>query len=168
MKKYLILLIVTIVGTLSSSAQSQVSAKYQGEVELGYSFGVGTLATDRINLHSINGVKVGDYFSAGIGLGLDYYRELYDKGELLLPIYVNAKGYVPVNNKVAPFLSVNLGYGIGLTEGLKSCDGMLWAIALGVKIQKFKVQLGYTSQRISEHGIGIDMNAVQLGIGIVF
>lgn len=168
MKKILLILATTIAVFMQSNAQSDSNAHYQGDVELCYSFGVGTFSTNRINLHSTHGVKVNKYFFAGAGIGLDYYHELYDKGELMMPLYVNAKGYLPINEKIAPFVSAKIGYGVGITEGVKDCSGVLWSTSVGIKIRKIQIQVGYGSQRISEHGIGIDMDAIQLGVGITF
>ncbi len=49
-----------------SVANAQVPVKYQGEVDLGYSIGVGTIELGRVNLHTVHSVKIGNYFSTGI------------------------------------------------------------------------------------------------------
>lgn len=170
MKKLLVAIIVTITSVFSGNAQ-QVPVKYQGEVDLGYSIGVGTFSTGRVNLHTVQGVKISDYFSVGMGLGLDYYHDLYSdmgSGELFVPIFLNMKGYVPVTEKLSPFLSLDLGYGIGATEGVSGCGGFLWSPSVGLRYNHFKFQIGYTSQRISENGFGFNMDAVQIKVGVVF
>jgi len=166
MKKALLLIMLMLATTLGINAQ--VSAKYQGEVDLGYSVGTGTFSTGRVNLHTIHGAKIGDYFSAGLGVGLDYYHEFYDKGELFVPIFLNMKGYIPVTEKLAPFVSLDLGYGLGATAGVSGCGGFLWFPSVGLRYDYIKFQVGYTSQRISEDGFGFNMNAVQFKIGVVF
>lgn len=165
MKKFFFFVAMIMVTSLGLNAQS---AKYQGEVDLSYSIGTGTFSTNRVNIHTIHGAKIGDNFSLGVGLGLDYYHELYDSGELMIPIFVNAKGYLPVGEKTSPYLSLDLGYGIGATEGVSGLGGFLWSPAIGIKYNKVKFQVGYTSQNISENGIGLNMNAVQIMIGVVF
>ena len=65
-------------------------------------------------------------------------------------------------------MSLDLGYGVGVTEGVDGLGGFLWSPAIGIKYDMFKFQIGYSSQRISESGIGFDMNAVQFKIGIAF
>lgn len=154
-----------LLGATTSFVQD-TEVKYQGEVDLGYSIGTGTFAADRVNLHTIHGAKIGKYCSLGLGLGLDYYHE--GSGELLMPIFLNAKGYLPVNDKFSPYVSLDLGYGVGVTEGVDGLGGFLWSPAIGIKYDMFKFQIGYSSQRISESGIGFDMNAVQFKIGIAF
>ncbi len=164
MKKLFVLLAATIGVVVSASAQTPI--KYQGEVDLGYSIGVGTLATGRVNVHTIQGVKVGNYFSAGVGLGLDIYHE--GGADLVLPIYLNLKGYLPTNSKVTPYASFDIGGGIGVSEYLSGLSGMMITPALGVKVGKFKAQIGYNVQKFSESGISVNFNAVQFKVGVVF
>lgn len=138
---------------------------------MGYSVGVGTFSTGRVNLHTVQGAKIGDYFSAGLGIGLDYYHDLYSdvgNGELFVPIFLNMKGYIPVTEKLSPFVSLDLGYGIGATEGVSGSGGFLWSPSVGLKYGLFKLQVGYTSQRISESGFGFNMDAIQFKVGVVF
>ncbi|MBJ2161540.1 MAG: hypothetical protein JFR39_05535 [Muribaculaceae bacterium] len=165
--KKLLLSVVLALSTLVAGAQ-EVSVKYQPEVELGYSVGTGTFATGRVNLHTVQGVRVGQYFSAGVGLGLDFYHDLSESCEIFIPITLNVKGHLPVNADVTPFLSLDLGYGIGATEGVSGSGGFTWSPAVGIRYKKVKFELGYTSQRIQEYGIGLDMNAVRFAVGLVF
>lgn len=159
-----ILVALFMLSVTAGYAQNEV--KYQGEVDLGYSIGTGTFAADRVNLHTIHGAKINQYCSLGVGIGLDYYHE--GSGELLMPIFLNAKGYLPINAKFSPYVSLDLGYGVGVTDGVDGLGGFLWSPAIGIKYDMFKFQIGYSSQRISESGIGFDMNAVQFKVGLAF
>lgn len=159
MKKLLFAAIVAISTIFSGTAQ--VPVKYQGEVDLGYSVKVGTFSEGRINLHTIHGVKISDYFSTGLGVGLDYYHA---SSELFVPIFLNMKGYLPVNETLSPFVSLDLGYGVGVTSDVSGQGGFLWSPAVGLRYNRFKVQVGYTSQRIS----GFNMGAIQFKVGLVF
>jgi hypothetical protein len=162
---------VSYYGTSHDASRSIGSAKtqvaYHGEVDLGYSIGVGNFSAGRINLHTIQGVQVGEYFSAGVGIGLDYYHD-GDGGNLIMPIYLNVKGYLPVNNTVSPYLSLDLGEGICLSEDIKGFSGLYCTPAIGVKVNKFKVQLGYNVQRLSDNGVGVNFGAIQLKVGMMF
>jgi len=161
------LLLTAIAATVSLCAvHAQVPVKYQGEVDLGYSIGVGEFATGRVNLHTIHGVKIGDYFSTGVGVGVDYYHE--GEAELMIPVYLNLKGYLPVSEKVSPYLSFDIGAGIGATEGVSGLSGMMLTPAIGVKAGIFKAQIGYNVQRISESGVGVNFNALQIKVGVMF
>ena len=167
MKKILFIVTMMLVTSYGISAQ-EVKTKYQGEFDLSYSIGTGTFSTNRVNIHTIHGTKIGNIFSLGVGFGLDYYHEIYEKRELFIPIFANVKGYLPVNDKFSPFLSLDLGYSVGATLGVKDLGGFMWSQAVGIKYDKLKFQIGYTSQELSEDGIGIRMNAIQLMLGIVF
>lgn len=163
MKRLFILLTAAAISI--GSLQAKTPIKYHGEVDLGYSIGVGTFATGRVNIHTIQGVEIGKYFSTGIGIGADIYHEFPD---VMVPIYLNLKGYLPVSKIVKPYVSVDIGGGIGASEGFSGLSGATYTIAVGVKAKMFKAQLGYNVQRLSESGIGINMNAVQIKLGVMF
>ena len=167
-------LLVFTAAILINFVKAQVPVKYQGEVDLGYSIGVGNLALSRVNLHTIQSAKIGNYFSAGVGVGLDYYHNidkymgaLWEKGELVLPLYLNLTGYIPASKKVTLFALFDIGIGIGLTYGVSGHAGLYLDPAVGVKVSRFKVQLGYTMQKANEL-FNLIAGAVQLKVGIVF
>ncbi len=165
MKKLFLLLAVAFVAISSASAQTPI--RYQGEVDLGYSLGVGTFATGRINIHTIQGAKFGEYFSAGIGIGADLYHE--GGLDVMIPIFLNLKGYLPTQSIVTPYVSFDVGAGIGASEYVSGISGLMLTPAIGLKVGKlFKAQLGYNVQKISESGVSVNMNAVQLKVGVVF
>lgn len=164
MKKIFLLVVFTLIGISSTMAHNPI--KYQGEVDLGYSVGVGTLATGRVNIHTIQGVKIANIFSAGVGVGVDVYHE--DGTDILIPIYLNLKGYLPTQSKVSPYLSFDIGAGIGVSEYVSGLSGLMITPALGVKIGMFKAQIGYNAQKISESGFSLNFNAIQFKVGVVF
>ena len=165
MKKLCLLFAVVFVAISSASAQTPI--KYQGEVDLGYSLGVGTFATGRINIHTIHGAKFGEYFSAGVGIGTDLYHE--GGLDVMIPIFLNLKGYLPTQSIVTPYLSFDIGAGVGASEYVSGLSGMMMTPAVGIKVGKFiKAQLGYNVQKISESGVSVNMNAMQFKVGVVF
>ena len=166
MKKLFLLLATAI--CVASSALAQTPIKYQGEVDLGFSLGVGTWAINRVNVHTIHGAKIGDYFSAGLGLGSDIYVAQGEESDLIIPIYLNVKGYLPTKTKVTPYASFDIGGGFGASEYAKGLSGMMLSPAIGVKVGMFKAQVGYNVQKISESGISINFSAVQLKAGVMF
>ena len=119
MKKLFLLLATTI--CVASSALAQTPIKYQGEVDLGCSLGVGVLSSGRVNIHTIQGIKVGDYFSTGVGFGADYYISGQD---MTIPLFLNFKGYIPTKSKVTPYASLDLGTGIGVAGIFKKETGL--------------------------------------------
>ena len=158
MKKLLILTAIIVACTQICHAQS--TPKYQGEANLGYSIGVGALGFNKVNLHTVQGIKVGEYVSAGVGLGLDWWRGIYkdyweekgqfDSGELTLPIYLNVKGYLPMSKNTAPYISCDLGYATGITKGVKNLAGLYFSPAVGFKFNSFKAELGFTLQKVAD------------------
>ena len=164
MKKLFLLLTAAI--CVASSAFAQTPIKYQGEVDLGYSLGVGEFATGRVNIQTIHGAMIGQYFSAGIGLGVDIYHE--GGTDVVVPIFLNLKGYLPTNSKITPYASFDIGAGIGVSEYVSGLSGVMLTPAIGIKAGMFKAQLGFNVQKFSESGISIGFNAVQLKVGVVF
>ena len=164
MKKFFLMAVVAIFSV--SAVQAQIPVKYQGEVDAGYSIGVGSFAASRINLHTIHGIKVGRFFSTGVGLGFDMYHE--GGFDLIVPVYLNLKGYLPVSEKVAPFFSIDIGAGIWATEAIQGASGLMVTPAVGVKFGKFKAQLGYNLQQLSSYGESVNVGAVQIRIGAMF
>lgn len=172
MKNFIIMktlkgLLVALFMLCTTAGYAQEAIKYQGEVDLGYSIGVGTFNINRANLHTIHGAKINKNFSVGLGIGLDLY---HNEGDLdfMLPIFVNAKGYLPINEKFSPYASLDLGYGIGVSESFSGVGGFYWSPAIGIKYDKFKFQIGYVSQSLSESGFSINMEAVQFKLGLAF
>ncbi len=144
---------------------AQTEIKYQGEMNFGYSLGVGEWAASRINIHSIQGVKIGEYFSTGIGFGADLYHG--GGTSVMIPVFLNMKGYLPSKSKFTPYFSFDIGggFGVGDNSGL---SGMLITPALGIKAQAIKAQLGYNVQKLSKSGVSVNMGALQLKVGFDF
>ena len=183
MKKIYLFVVAVFCATTSFA---QVPVKYHGEVDAGYSLGIGLISIDRVSLHTIQGICIGKYLSTGIGLGAEYmFTNLgvddeygYYNGDeedfaMLLPIYLNIKGYLPVSEKFSPYLSFDVGSGFGLSNDEFYYGGVYLNPAVGVKFGLLKVQIGYNLQRGTlESGdlkVGaLNMGAMQLKVGIMF
>lgn len=139
---------------------------YRGEVNLGYSIGVGDVGLGRVNIHTIQGVQVGRFVSAGLGTGIDIYH--YDGASFLIPIYLNVKGYLPVSRMVTPYLSLDIGGGIGVGPQMAGLDGVICAPAVGVQVSLAHIQVGYALQQFSNLGFSLNCHAVQLKVGVHF
>ncbi len=178
MRRVILLALVLCGLTTFVKAQNNLpfSVSYQGDVQLGYSIGVGTFNYDRINLHLINSAKLGDYFSTGIGLGIDCYTSIGydDSAEVALPIYLKLRGYLPVNEKTSLFASMDIGASIGLSDGLSDLNGLLFVPAVGAKFylnpkNAITLSLGYNLQKWSAGGIAsLNTDALQLKVGYSF
>lgn len=113
----------------------EMKVKYRGEVSVGGAFS-NKMSVDafffnfklksalsRPYLETVHGVMISDYIFAGGGLGLQYYAgklgELYGLvdtkegkytwGALAIPLFVNLKGFFPINDDWKPFLNLSLG-----------------------------------------------------------
>lgn len=83
------------------------------------------------------------------------------------------KGYLPVSGSVSPYLSFDIGGGVGLTEGVSGLVGMLCTPAIGCAFKTrgkgaFLVSVGYTRQQFSEFGNSLNFNAVSVKLGYQF
>ena len=91
--------------------------RYQGEVAFAYGLAVSEGTGDlfpRIVFETVHGVRINPYLFAGVGLGINYfYKDLYIynywgsilegyRGGIVLPVFANVKGYLPISRKVAP------------------------------------------------------------------
>lgn len=164
------------------NAQNEV--RYQGEANLGISIGSGSFGYNRISLHTIQGAKIEDNISLGLGIGLDWWRGIYkeywdrlgkfDSGELTLPIYLNAKGYLPMGKDFMPYISCDLGYAMAVTEGLKEYGGGLYfSPAVGFISKTFKAELAFVLQKIDSKDFELVYDvksspAFKLSIGYIF
>lgn len=141
--------------------------QYRGEAYVGYSVGIGDGAIDRFNVHTIHGVQIGDYFSTGLGTGVDIYFEDGETGTVI-PVFLNLKGYLPLDRDITPYLSFDVGGGFGVGDAFSGLSGFMCAPAVGVQWRMFQAQLGYTLQQFSESGLSLNMGALQLKIGVNF
>ena len=144
--------------------------KYQGEAGAGYSFGVGTWDINRFTLETIHGIRLNDNFFVGAGIGFQFYSQ-DGESATMIPIFANGKAYLSTG-KIVPYLSLDLGYGFGMGDW-KSLDGAYVAPAVGLSFaisEKNRANLGlsYQSQKLSESGVSISMNAIALKLAITF
>ncbi len=166
MKKLLTLVVAVVMSVCAAYAQTPV--KYHGEIDLGYGIGTGAYGQSRASLHTIQGAKLGDHFSTGLGLGLDFYPET-ERVDMIIPVYVNLKGYIPVGEIFNLYASFDLGYGIGATNDVAGLSGLYCCPAIGLQADIFKVQLGYNiQQQVRGSGLAMNMEAIQIKVGIVF
>ena len=105
MKKYLLLLLFAV---LCAYAKAQNSPRYQGEVNIGYGFGMGDYQMDRFYIETIHGARIIPNLFLGAGAGL----ALLDNGHATIPVFADIKGYL-TKSKIAPYIFANLGYGFG-------------------------------------------------------
>jgi len=151
----------------------QMDIGYSGRVELGYGFGTGDFGTDNVKFNFINGYRINNYFSLGLGFGARYYP---DREALLVPVFLDVRSRF-LTGKISPYFALGLGYTINATDDFSGV-GALINPQIGVSIltsssADFTVGLGYDIQKVKDFeytysGRTVSLNAISLNIGISF
>ncbi len=107
MKKGVFYIVVCFLSMIQfyMSAQEVKTFNYQGEVDLMYSFGIDD-ETNNVNLEFVNGIRFSRYLFAGVGGGLTMN---FGDEAVIVPLYLNVKGYMPVSRKLDLVAGLNLG-----------------------------------------------------------
>ena len=189
MKKVLLTLAL-IVGLSTISFAQESKIKYHSEVEAGFTMGIGDLKCHQITIRTIQGVKIGQYFSAGGGIGVDYglssdfssayedddyysdsYKEMASSEGVgaMIPLFLNFKGYLPVGDKLSPYLSLNVGYKVAFVSNeVSDISGLMLEPAVGIKYKWMKAEIGYTLQNAAINEQSTKLNGIHLKVGAMF
>lgn len=161
----------------------KVDIWYEGEVNIGYGAG-GSFTGDvdgdakyaRPFIETVHGVRITKYAFVGAGVGFQYATD--DRWKVgMMPIFLNLKGYYPVSESFAPYVSVDLGYGIGIAgtddfgedEGLDLKGGFYASYGLGLNYKRLNFGLGWQRQnmKFSDEGdvkFGVSSFFVKVGL----
>ena len=105
-----------------------------------------------MTIHTINGYRYNEFYSGGIGVGLDRYGSISS-----LPVYVAIRRDL-FANKVTPMINTNFGYGwMWESDSFNEWDdfetvrgGIYWEIGAGLRINyrktAFIINYGYKRQ----------------------
>ena len=137
-KRFLIILAMFMIAGFSANAQS----RYSGEVDFGYSLSLDEVF-DQVGVSTTHGISINERLFLGAGVGVNY---AYDIEQVMMPVYANLKGFLPLSEKTSFFASADVGYTIGFDNDYLggSVSGFYCCPAVGVKLNKFKVQVGYS------------------------
>lgn len=168
MRRFLTILVAVMIyaGATTTSEAQNIKTRYQGEVYIAGGHGIGNIPLGRLQLHTIHGARVGECFSAGIGLGADWYTQDIESGLLMIPIFADFKVYAPTASRFDPFIMVDLGY--AFQPEMSSIGGMMFGAGLGFKAGCFALSAGYHLQQLGIQGINLNMGAIQLKLGFAF
>lgn len=193
MKKILLLvaaIVLTIPATsLAQTANEGVAVWYEGELNVGYGFG-GTFSLSGVSgnatygrpfIETVHGARITPYAFVGAGLGVQYATDT-EWQTAVMPVFLNLKGLYPVTKDFAPYLSVDLGYSVGLSstgyifsENECTLKGGFYAscgIGLSYKRLNFGLGLQHQGMKIedlySDIGIHASVNSFFLKIGVKF
>ena len=154
--------------------------RYQGEFAFAYGLAVSEGMGDlfpRIVFETVHGVRINPYVFAGVGLGVNYfYKDLYfydgwniyelGSGGTVLPVFVNAKGYLPLTKKVALNLSLDLGAAIGVGGYFNGGTEFYTSIGPGVTVGRQAGGIrGDFSIRFQYMGEGLNAILFRIGLG---
>lgn len=172
---------------LNNKTQSDILMKYRGEVNVGFALG-GKLSVADLKMESetnypmletIHGVLITDYFFIGGGTGLQYYygyvaEDATEKwNTLVVPLFVNMKGFVPLNENIKSFVNVSLGGSfVGCSDFEYLNGGLFSDLGVGVKVQKVNFGLGWQHKKLIEKlydaNVKYSLNAFYFKVGIDF
>lgn len=114
MKKTLFLsAIAALLCASSLNAQDSKLFRYQGEVDLRYTFGLDD-ETHNVSLEMVNGVRFNRYLFAGAGIGIGGNTS---EEAAIIPIYAEVKGYLPVARKLDLIAAIDLGTRLDFSYG---------------------------------------------------
>lgn len=147
---------------------SSVSVWYEGEVNVGYGLNGKVDGEDakygRPFVETVHGVRITKYAFVGAGVGFQYVTDDFWKAGMM-PIFLNLKGYYPVSESFAPYVSVDLGYSAVLTseaDGLKG--GMYASYGLGLNYKRLNFGFGMQHQNFKDFDKGINSFFVKVGL----
>ncbi len=129
--------------------------KFQSDISLGTIFGADYAGP---TLDIALGARIGRYFFIGAQTGLRSIIETvdllyYGYGDLVreesktlfegyIPLELNMKGYIPVSEKVRPYINCSLGGFFGVAD-LDGLNGFSCQVGAGVEINRVSIGIGY-------------------------
>ncbi len=159
--------------TYKTSTHS-VDIWYQGELNVGFATS-GKLTwedggdTEKTNysrpfISTVHGVRITQYGFVGLGVGVQYaYGKMYSEYDdapnwktLMIPVFLNLKGYYPVTEEFAPYISVSLGSSICATSSYGD-SGSDYDVSW-----KTRLKGGF----YGEYGIGFNYRQFNFGFGL--
>lgn len=186
-----------------------INVWYQGEVNIGYAVS-GKLVDSydvpmktnfsRPFIETTHGIRITKYAFVGAGLGLQYaygksstdadgFFGDYDDDEfksprwntLLMPLFINLKGYYPVNDNLAPYISLSFGGAPVLTSNIGEITGdeefrlggrAYCKFGAGINYKKWTFDLGIMHQGLAFSYDGYKepcrINSFYVNVGLVF
>lgn len=114
------------------------SRHYQGEFSIVYSL-VNDKPYNTLGVETVHGARLNKYIFLGAGAGLQY---TFSVDQTTIPVFGNAKFFLPVNDNLEPFISGSAGYAFGLNSG----EGFYGNVGLGFKYDGIQIGLGWQFQ----------------------
>lgn len=189
----LLLAMIAISASTATAQESKTKVKYHGEVFVAGDANLANMITEGeklskrdvlmygTSLHTIQGIKIGEYVSLGVGLGLDFIIGDADSDDnesnveltgLLVPIYLDCKAWIPTKGKVKPFIMAEGGGSFAIYP---QTIAPLYGVGAGFKVGKFSMSLGYMREGFNlrefideDESLAFYQHKLQLRIGVAF
>lgn len=133
--------------------------RYQGEVSVAYGLYIDE-GEGIIGLETIHGARINPNLFIGAGVGINYF---YQYDEIILPVFVDAKGYLPVGMKNTLYLGLDVGVA-ALSDYART--SLYFALGPGVTFGRqggrVRGDFGIRFQYLGENGTAI---LLRIGIG---
>ena len=126
--KKLLFIFIFLITAFGATAQEQMF-RYQGEVNLGYSFGMED-DSQNLNLEFVNGIRFSRSFFAGVGGG---FSGCLGDEALVIPLYLQVKGYFPMTEKLD--LLAGCDVGTKLDYFYETSGGLLFRPEFGITVR---------------------------------
>lgn len=134
---------------------------YKGFVDLGYTFSDEN--EDRVEVSTSHGYQFNNYFFLGGGIA---YHDYSDAELYTIPIFANFRANF-INNKIAPFGDVRIGYSTGDLDGAYVYMGVGARLALKKKMA-LNLTLGYSYQDLDDEWYEAETTGFNVKFGFEF
>ncbi|MCH5216324.1 MAG: hypothetical protein J1F10_05235 [Muribaculaceae bacterium] len=157
--------------------------KYQGEIAVGYDLGMnsyGIETRDRVVFETTHGVRILPYLYTGLGVACNYYypkilrliyddhyEDFVDEGVVIMPVYVNVKGYYPVARIADVYLSFDAGVAIGISSNAGGYKHFYTSVGPGINLGS-KNGSPRCDLSVRYQYMGIFTDAILFRVGIQF
>ena len=88
-------------------------------------------------------MKLSPKLYVGAGVGADYYTSAEG---WFVPIFLNARGRLPMKSGITPFLDVKTGYSFGIRMG--GANGPFSTLLVGLEVKALSIGVGLASQTL--------------------
>lgn len=156
-------------------AQESQEVRYQGEFSISTAICAAEDVQNPFNFEMLHGIRVNKHISVGLGVGIDLFVESdgVKRNEVLLPLFANVKWYI-LDRKVAPYVSLDMGYNFGIGGNSGHYAGMYIAPGAGVSFKlkgKGAFNLGLALKNNSlgaKYAEAVEYTSLALKAAIVF
>lgn len=171
----------------------KVSVWYEGDFSVGFAAGgKATISEDgysetlktnlsRPYIETVHGVHITKYAFVGLGVGVQYaygkinteYDDSNNWNTLLMPVFLNLKGFYPASDDFAPYITTSLGASPVLMaddtfdSALKG--GFFCKVGAGISYRKFLFDFGLMHQNMTlDKDEKIGNNSFYVNVGFKF